>query len=317
MVTKERKTATFEPYYWEAYNEIVHPDQRYWYFIRRWLPALSGNAVKIIMAFRGQLYFNPRSGELRNTIDDLDLRHLAELTGLSVKTLTREFKKMADPDDPEGRHLKAFISKTPTWAQVGQNRFRQRPNTYYVAMDDPIHPDDQGWYEALREQKERERIGREEAHPRRKRVVKDAPFLDGHCDHQEEGTVGQVDHQEGQFVSRSGQSDHHTNKVFSLPLSTKTTAPLPPSNPPEGEGERTPPRSIDRPENQRGLALVRETLKRKQGGIVPEGHARERADVRAEIAASLGAPDGPTTPAIEGADHGRGAGPPAPLRESP
>lgn len=287
MATKERTTATFEPYYWEAYNEIVHPDQRYWYFIRRWLPALSGNAVKIIMALRGQLYFNPRSGELRNTIDDLDLRHLAELTGLSVKTLTREFKKMADPDDSEGRDLKAFISKTPTWAQIGQNRFRQRPNTYYVAMDDPIHPDDQEWYEALREQKERDRMGREETHPARKRVVKDAPFLDGHFDHQGGGRDGQIDHQEGQSVPRSGQFDHHINKESSLPFSTKTTAALPPSNPPEGEGERAPSRSIDRPENQRGLALVRETLKQKRGKAAPGDLAGEREQVREEIAASL------------------------------
>lgn len=142
-----RTTATFEAYYWEAYNEIVEPRRWDHYLLRRWLPTLGPLGFTLVKVLRDRCYFNPDTGVLRDTCE-VDMDELGRLVGVSRATLFREL----------GRNVALgwFVRRVEQYQMVN-GRPQQTKNLYQVCMDDPVHPEDRERYEALRHQKETER----------------------------------------------------------------------------------------------------------------------------------------------------------------
>jgi hypothetical protein len=143
-----RETATFEAYYWEAYNEIVHPSRFDWYLVTRWLPDIGALGFAILKTLRARCYHNPKSGVTRNQIE-VDLKELAGAVGVSVATLYRELER----NEP----LKQFVQLQHQYVQEDSNS-KSPPRRFKpeltVCMDDPIHPGDRERYEQLRAEKE-------------------------------------------------------------------------------------------------------------------------------------------------------------------
>jgi hypothetical protein len=125
-----RSTATFEAYYWEAYNAIVEPRRWDHYLLRRWLPTLGPLGFALVKVLRDRCYFNPDTGVLRDTCE-IDMDELAHLIGVSRATLFREL----------GRNvaLGCFVRRVEQYQMIN-GRPQQTRNLYQVCMDDPVHP---------------------------------------------------------------------------------------------------------------------------------------------------------------------------------
>lgn len=145
--TSARNTATFQPYYWEAYSEIVQPHRFDHYLVRRWLPELGALGFAIVKALRDRCYHNPATGVLRDRCE-VDMEELARQLGISRPTLFREFGR--------NEALQQFVRRIKQYQMVN-GKPRQDANLYQVCMDDPVHPDDYARYDELRAERERER----------------------------------------------------------------------------------------------------------------------------------------------------------------
>jgi hypothetical protein len=143
----DRATATFQPYYWEAYNEIVQPRRFNHYLIRRWLPELGPLGLAAVLALRDRCYHNPQTGVLRDECE-VDMRELAAALGVSRTTLFAEFGR--------NEALGQFVRRVEQYQMKGGKPHRTA-NSFRVCMDDPIHPDDLERYDLLRAEKERDR----------------------------------------------------------------------------------------------------------------------------------------------------------------
>jgi hypothetical protein len=142
-----RKTATFQAYYWEAYNEVVEPRRFDHYLIRKWGPELGSLGFFLIKVLRDRCYHNPATGILRDSCE-IELEELGAAVGVSVSTLLREFKN--------NTALGQFVRRIPQY-RIVDGKPQKGKNVYQVSMDDPIHPDDLERYDYLRAQKEKER----------------------------------------------------------------------------------------------------------------------------------------------------------------
>jgi hypothetical protein len=142
-----RATATFVPYYWEAYNEIVEPRRFDHYLLTKWLPDLGPIGFTIVKLLRDRCYFNPEKGVLRDTCE-MSMDELAVLIGVSRAYLFKLFKDNAA--------LGQFVRRIEQY-QFVDGRPRQDKNRYQICMDDPIHPTDLEHYDDLRALKETER----------------------------------------------------------------------------------------------------------------------------------------------------------------
>ena len=407
MATRERKTATFEPYFWHAYSEIVQPHSFDWYLVTRWLPDLGPEGFAVVKVLRNQCYFNPSTGALRDTCQ-ISMDELADMVGMKRTSLYRLFDN--------NTALAAFVQKQPDVVFV-EGRTRRLPPRFRVCMDTPIHPADVERYHQLQlekhedeadrrksqyeiyEKRKSQKEGRKSQNQDRKSqfgisssgsslpsdsLLKEstpsaapcpAPIERGsgrggptdarvrhgmhstklyhiwsgmrsrcedpnHASYKNYGGRGiQVFHawkdaaafiawaltngyEEGLSIERRNvDGDYEPDNCHWVPFSEQRlnrrdslTWTAWGETKPAGDWYRdarcsvapktvrdrvvngwtiedalsTPARSIDRPENQRGLALVRETLKRKQSMAAPQDPAPEREQVREEIAASLG-----------------------------
>ena len=149
---RPRETATFEPYFWEAYNQIARPDRFDWYLINRWLPDLGPEGFAVLKALRNQCYFNPREGTLRDSCQ-ITVDELAEMTGMKRTSLYRVLE--------QNEALAQFVQKQAEALHV-EGRTRRLPPRWRVSMDNPIHPKDREDYELLRAGKEIDRATVEE-----------------------------------------------------------------------------------------------------------------------------------------------------------
>jgi len=188
-----------------------------------------------VKVLRSLCYFNPKTGETRNTIE-LDMDELADYCGVSRRTIIREFQG--------NTALGCFVTKQSQYVLIG-TRAKRQDSRYFVAMDDPIHPDDMAEYEQLRRERE-ERA----AAPSKTVVHRPGPdkchsvtyqTID-RCHSVTDG--GQTVTGSGQIVRPMGQPVTYVPTVksdSSVLLSTETTAalaPKPDGFPPEGEAEK-------------------------------------------------------------------------------
>jgi AraC-like DNA-binding protein len=281
-VKPERPPATFVSYDPEAYGAIVHPNRFDWYLVTRWLPDLGNDALAVIKVLRNELYYNPDKKALRDECE-MSMEELARRSNMSRTRLFKLFRTNAA--------LNAFVERQPQ-VKVKDDRPHRDVNAFRVCMTDPIHPDDEEEYQRLLEQRGAERLA---ASMRPKfRVKGDDPYEYAGRTHR---TPMSARSAEQEYAARTHMGDMsargalHNDQILPPDLLTKELTPAAaPSHkcvPPEGEEKSSPPRSIDRPENQRGLALVREALKQKRGKAAPGDLAEEHEQVHDEIAASL------------------------------
>ena len=145
----ERSSATFEAYYWEAYNEIVQPHKIDLYLIDCWLPHLGPLGFALVKALRRRCYYNPKQGVVRNEVE-IDIAELAASVGVNKATIYRELER--------NESLQQFVRLQHQYASTTPGRAPKRVlPQFLVCMDDPIHPSDLDRYENLRARKEIER----------------------------------------------------------------------------------------------------------------------------------------------------------------
>ena len=145
----ERSAATFEAYYWEAYNEIVQPHKIDLYLIDCWLPHLGPLGFALVKALRRRCYYNPKQGVVRNEVE-IDIAELAASVGVNKATVYRELER--------NESLQQFVRLQSQYASTAPGRAPKRVlPQFLVCMDDPIHSNDLDRYENLRARKELER----------------------------------------------------------------------------------------------------------------------------------------------------------------
>lgn len=230
-----RDTATFTPYFWLAYNEIVQPRRFDWYLIEKWLPELGALGFAIVKTLRNAGYNNRETGIVRSEIR-MEIAELAARCGVSEPTIHRQFRN--------NEALKQFVARESKF-RMKNGHPEQCANLYRVCMDDPIHPDDTERYEILRCEKEMDREDFERTGKKK--------TLDNHFDTQgrKRVAVGNQIDSVGNQIDRAGltikmieHNDVLPPEVITKESNTPNGETAPPINPPgEGVDAGLPPAS--------------------------------------------------------------------------
>ena len=136
-VTETSTDVKLSPFYHSAFNEITKPSSLVFvshYFVDRWMPELGPTATAILICLRSHCYHNRATGETRDQIQ-ISLPDIAKECSISYKTVQREIAG--------NKALQKFVRVQEEYAP-GKTAasVRRDSNSYQVAMDDPIHPDD-------------------------------------------------------------------------------------------------------------------------------------------------------------------------------
>ncbi len=122
------------PYYNEAKNEITRPDRQVVssrYFVENWMPRLGETATCVVLYLRS-LAGDLRAGEVSVEVDQ---KAIAGAVGCSVRTLQRVFADNA--------LLGRFVRKEERFERDAAGHVRQTESLYFVALDDPLVPEDE------------------------------------------------------------------------------------------------------------------------------------------------------------------------------
>jgi len=106
------------------------------YFFSEWLPLIGHSAMAVILAARSMCYWNPMTGELRNTVET-DMSTLAARASVSVRTV----KDVLNNELVERYFLRYKVRRVMT-----PNGVRTAGIVLQVRMDDPLTPADQVAY---------------------------------------------------------------------------------------------------------------------------------------------------------------------------
>jgi hypothetical protein len=176
------------PYYNEAKNEITRPDRQVVssrYFVENWMPRLGDTATCIVLYLRS-LAGDLRAGEVSLEVDQ---KAIATAVGCSIRTLQRVFADNA--------FLGQFVRKEERFERDAVGHVRQTESLYFVALDDPLLPEDEPRLEEILGRRLVEKSGG-------KRIV-DAPGLVRQNDAQE-NVVRQNDVQHRDSVVRQNDA---------------------------------------------------------------------------------------------------------------
>ena len=125
---------------------VVQPERGMFltlYFFNNWLPLLGHSAATVILAARSMCYWNPLTGELRNTVET-DMAELAHRAAVSVRTV----KDVLAQDLVQRYFLRYIVRRMMT-----PNGIRTAGITLQVRMDDPLTPTDQDEYNLPEEER--------------------------------------------------------------------------------------------------------------------------------------------------------------------
>ena len=103
------------------------------YFFQRWLPLIGHSAFAVILAARSMCYWNPKTGELRDSIET-DMAELAARASVSVRTVKDVLNQTL---------IKRYFVRYSVRRVVTQNGVRTAGILLQVRMDDPLIPEDQ------------------------------------------------------------------------------------------------------------------------------------------------------------------------------
>ena len=103
------------------------------YFLQHWLPLLGHSAFAVILATRSMCYWNPKTGELRDSIET-DMAELASRASVSVRTVK---------DVLNQELVKRYFIRYSVRRIMTPNGVRTAGIFVQVRMDDPLTPEDQ------------------------------------------------------------------------------------------------------------------------------------------------------------------------------
>jgi hypothetical protein len=131
-----RRKVMLQRAYGSRRASVVQPERGMFltmYFFNNWLPLLGHSAFTVILAARSLCFWNPLTGELRNTIDT-EMAELAQRAAVSVRTV----KDVLAMDLVQRFFLRYRVRRMMT-----SNGVRTAGITLLVRMDDPLTPEDQ------------------------------------------------------------------------------------------------------------------------------------------------------------------------------
>jgi hypothetical protein len=103
------------------------------YFFNNWLPLLGHSAYTVILAARSMCYWNPMTGELRNTLET-EMSELARRAAVSVRTVK---------DVLNNELVQKYFLRYKVRRMMTPNGVRTAGILLLVRMDDPLTPQDQ------------------------------------------------------------------------------------------------------------------------------------------------------------------------------
>jgi hypothetical protein len=103
------------------------------YFFQHWLPLIGHSAFAVILAARSMCYWNPKTGELRDSIET-DMADLASRASVSVRTVK---------DVLNQELVKHYFIRYSVRRLMTPNGIRTAGIFLQVRMDDPLTPEDQ------------------------------------------------------------------------------------------------------------------------------------------------------------------------------
>jgi len=115
---------------------IIQPERGMFvtlYFFKNWLPLIGHSAFAVILAARSMCYWNPKTGELRNSIET-DMAEIAQRAAVSVRTVK---------DVLNQELVKRYFIRYTVRRMMTPNGVRTAGITMQVRMDDPLIPEDQ------------------------------------------------------------------------------------------------------------------------------------------------------------------------------
>lgn len=115
--------------------KIIQPERGSFvthYLFSNWLPLIGHSAFTVILAARSMCYWNPKTNELRNTVDT-EMGELAVRAAVSVRTV----KQVLSNDLVKKCFLRYTVRRMMT-----VNGVRTAGITLTVRMDDPLTPED-------------------------------------------------------------------------------------------------------------------------------------------------------------------------------
>lgn len=116
--------------------KIIQPERGMFithYFFNQWLPLLGHSGATVVLAARAMCYWNPMTGELRNTIET-DMAELARRASVSVRTVK---DVLANP------LIQKYFLRYTVRRIFTPNGVRTAGISLQVRMDDPLSPEDQ------------------------------------------------------------------------------------------------------------------------------------------------------------------------------
>ena len=142
---------TVSPFYYSSVNEITKPESLTFtshYFADRWMRELGPVGTAIVVILRSHCYHNRKRGELRDRVQ-LPVPQIAEEVGVSAKTVRREL----DGNKALQRFVRVHVEYAPGRTPES---VRRDANSYQVAMDDPVHPQDEARLQEVIREKARQ-----------------------------------------------------------------------------------------------------------------------------------------------------------------
>jgi hypothetical protein len=125
---------------------IIQPERGMFvtmYFFANWLPLVGHSALTIIMAARSMCFWNPMTGELRNTVET-DMTELAARAAVSIRTVKEVLKNEL---------IRNYFLRYRARRMMTPNGIRTAGITLQVRMDDPLTPQDQMEHDLYEEER--------------------------------------------------------------------------------------------------------------------------------------------------------------------
>ena len=151
-MVKERKTLPseltlkqieLEPFYYDIRNKIINPRsiiQETRYFWNKWKPLLGPVLTILVMDLRSRCYLNLKTGEKRDYCSP-SCNEIANACGVSYRTVKSYLGKSFIKSHPY-LHLFLRTEFKYMYNEIYKKKVRVS-NIYYVAMDDPLIPEDE------------------------------------------------------------------------------------------------------------------------------------------------------------------------------
>lgn len=140
-------TAMVRPDYHYARNELLRPDRTVFcsrYFVEKWIPRLGPTATTIVLTLRalaGEIHTTTEAGVGEAAVE-VSQETVARQLGCSTSTFYRELRNNAA--------LQAFLRIEQRFKRNQKGHIRQSENLYFIAMDDPLIPEDEPRVEEIR-----------------------------------------------------------------------------------------------------------------------------------------------------------------------